>query len=97
MTTRDPWRGLSISGQLWISPSLEIWGNRPRPRDQQMVLSNDGRRHHSRERARSRLDLHDPAATYCRGSKGSCAGPHRRGDAESSLSLLHLLRSPFGT
>ena len=29
------------------------------------LLSDDGRRHHGRERTRSRLDLHDPATEDC--------------------------------
>jgi len=78
----------------------QIRRHRPRARDQQTVLSNDGRRHHSRERARLRLDLHDPVTEDWGRSEGSGAcqsGPNRRGGAESSLSLLHLLTSGYGT
>ena len=46
-------------------------GTGPWARDQQALLSDDGRRHHGRERARPRLDLHHPAAENCGRSEGS--------------------------
>ena len=42
----------------------------PWPRDQPALLSDDGRRHHGRERARPWLDLHDPAAQGGRHTQG---------------------------
>ncbi len=40
--------------------TTEIRRHRPRVRDQQTVLSDDGRRHHGRERGGPRLNLHHP-------------------------------------
>jgi GAF domain-containing protein len=40
----------------------EIRWHRAWARDQQALLPDDGRRHHRRERAGSRIDVHDPAA-----------------------------------
>jgi hypothetical protein len=37
----------------------------------QAMLENDGRRHHCRERAGSRIDLHDPSAKDSGRSEGS--------------------------
>jgi hypothetical protein len=65
------------------------------PRHQPALLPNDGRRHYGREQARSRIDLHDPAAKDCGSSQGSggCqSGPHRRGGAETSIRDFAALR-----
>ena len=45
----------------------------PWPRHQPALLSDDGWRHHGRERSRPWLDLHDPAAKNCGPSEGSGA------------------------
>ena len=46
---------------------------RPRPRHQQTVLPDDGRGHHGRQRARTWIDLPDPAAEDRGGAEGSGA------------------------
>jgi Protein of unknown function (DUF2924) len=43
----------------------QIWRHRPWARDQQALLPDDGRRHHRRERAGQRLDVHHSAAENC--------------------------------
>ena len=53
--------------------------------DQQAVLPDDGRRYHGRERARTRLDLHDPSATDCGGWEGRPIG--------TRFAAVHLVRS----
>ena len=45
------------------SATASIWRHRPWPRYQPSFLPDDGRRHHGRERAWSRLDIYNPAAT----------------------------------
>jgi signal transduction histidine kinase len=70
----------------------QIWWHRPWARDQQTLLPDDGRRHHSRERARPRLDLHDPAAQDC-GRSGGCSRSYRRGSAETALNISFICRA----
>jgi His Kinase A (phospho-acceptor) domain/Histidine kinase-, DNA gyrase B-, and HSP90-like ATPase len=50
----------------------------PRARDQQAVLSDDGRRHHGGERAWPRLGLYNPATENCGRSQGAGGCPTRR-------------------
>ena len=51
--------------QAFLDHGEQIRRHRPWSRDQPAVLSDDGRRHYGRERARPRIDLHDPAAENC--------------------------------
>ncbi len=62
----------------------QIRRHRPWPRDQQALLPDDGRRHHGRERARPRLDLHDPTAEDCGGREGRPIG--------TLFAAVHLVR-----
>jgi hypothetical protein len=58
----------------------EMRWHRPWARDQQTLLPDDGRRHHGYERARPRLDLHDPAAEgrgNSEGRSGLRSNPYR--------------------
>jgi hypothetical protein len=66
----------------------QIRRHRPWARNQQAVLRDDGRRHNGRERARTRIDIHDPIAAHRGGRQGSnvCrSSPLRRGRAEALL------------
>ena len=60
--------------QADASTTAQIRRHGPWARDQQTLLPDDGRRHHGRERARPRLDLHDPPAADC-GSPQGRGGP----------------------
>ena len=58
----------------------QIRRHRSWARDQQALLPDDGRRHHGRERAGSRLDLYDPAAKHF--------GSARRGESCHTSAVL---------
>jgi hypothetical protein len=71
----------------------------PWPRHQPALLPDDGRRHHGRERAWPRIDLHNPAAEDCGSFKGSTCYQSRsikRGAAEPSIRAFAALhRTPL--
>src|ERR1043166_7618378 len=66
------------ASRAWFRASFAPRRHGPWARDQQTLLSDDGRRHHRRERARPRIDLHNPAAESGGDSQG------RGGWAEAS-------------